>query len=98
MIQQSLAALVSVGYDTGLFQVLVRADLPVGYRAMTLPDGAVIGEAAFASQALLNHVLEEELRHLRQIALGRATEFGAGTAQLLEAEADEGRQFPMPEQ
>jgi hypothetical protein len=45
---------------------------------------------------MLNHVLEEELRHLMQKAAGRAGEFSAETVRALEAEVNEGRKFPFP--
>jgi hypothetical protein len=40
--------------------------MPAGYGGMSPPDGTVLGGEAFSSQAMLNHVLEEELRHLMQ--------------------------------
>ena len=63
MIVQAVAALQGVGYDAALMKELVRADLPAGHAAMTLFGirGAVLGAEAFSSQAMLNHVLEEEL-------------------------------------
>lgn len=64
---------------------------------MTLADGAALGEAAFSSQAMLNHVLEEELLHHGQKARGVAREFDPGTAATLEGEVDEQRRFACPE-
>lgn len=66
MIGKAFEALEGVGYDTGLLKVLIRAEMPAGYRGMSLEDGAVLGTEAFASQGLLNHVLEEEYLHLVQ--------------------------------
>jgi hypothetical protein len=97
MIREAMLALRSAGYDASQLLVLIRADLPAGYRGMSLPDGAVLGEEAFASAEMLRHVLEEELLHLVQKAQGRATEFGPGTARSLENEIDEQRKFPLPE-
>jgi hypothetical protein len=96
MIHEALVVLAGVGYDTGLFQVLIRTDMPVGYRGMSLDDGAAVGAEAFHSQAMLNHVLEEELRHLMQKAKGDARVFGPRSARYLEEEADESRYFPAP--
>lgn len=76
MLHAAEIALQSVGYDTGPICVLVRADLPAGYRAMSLDDGAVLGDEAFSSQEMLNHVLEEELRHLQQKARDPEMAFG----------------------
>jgi hypothetical protein len=97
MIRRAQIALQTAGYDTGLLQVLVRADLPPGYRGMTWENGAVIGEEAFSSQAMLNHVLEEELLHVQQRASGLFETFQPGTARSLEESADEFRHFPLPE-
>ena len=55
---------------------------------------AALGEEAFSSQEMLNHVLEEELIHLQQKAAGLAQEFGPGTAQELEEAANAARKFP----
>jgi len=96
MIRLALAVLGGVGYDTSPFKELVRTKMP-GYRGMTLSDGAALGDAAFLSQDLLNHVLEEELRHLRQKSLGAADEFQRGTASELEREVDDSRKFPAPD-
>ena len=97
MIHAAVAALASVGYAVGAFKELIRAELPQGYRGMSWPDGAVLGSEAFASQTVLNHVLEEELIHLRQKQLGQADVFGVGTARVLEEAVDESRKFPNPE-
>ena len=96
MIRRAQAALDGVGYDTTPFQNLIRADLPRGYRAMSLDDGAALGIEAFVSQDLLNYVLEEELLHLKQKLAGRATEFGPGTAAALEEEINDQRRFRLP--
>ncbi len=96
MIRRAQLALDGAGHDTTPFQTLIRADLPRGYRAMTLDDGAVLGAEAFASQDLLNYVLEEELLHLRQKLAGRASVFGPGTAAALEEEINEQRRFRRP--
>jgi hypothetical protein len=97
MIQAAFAALESVGHDTNLIKVLIRVDMPEGYRGMTLEDGVALGEAALSSQAMLNHVLEEELLHLQQKARGEAESFAPGTARGLEEQVDEHRRFPHPE-
>jgi hypothetical protein len=96
MIKRALKDLKKTGYHVGVFKELIRAELPAQYRAMTLEDGAAIGEAAFASHAMLDHVLEEELLHLEQKASGKAKVFGPGTAKALENEVDEKRKFPFP--
>jgi len=94
MIQLAVAALVSAGYDLGPIRVLIRAEMPPGYRGMTLDGGAALSAEAFFSQDMLNHVLEEELLHLADKA--GASEFGPGTARRMEEKADEGRKFPLP--
>ncbi|HYV38931.1 MAG TPA: hypothetical protein VE988_24820 [Gemmataceae bacterium] len=96
MIHMAIAALENAGYDLSVVKQLIRADMPPGYRAMTLADGAALATPAFASQAILNHVLEEELIHLFQKQQGLAGEFGPTTAQSLENEVDENRKFPLP--
>ena len=96
VIKKGLKDLKKAGYGIGVFKELIRAELPSKYRAMTLEDGAAIGEKAFTSQAMLNHVLEEELLHLEQKASGKAKVFGPGTAKALENEVDEKRKFPFP--
>jgi hypothetical protein len=97
MIKDALEALRLAGYDTARFEVLIRADLAAGYRGMSWPEGAVLGEAAFASPTILTHVLEEELLHLLQKTQGRATGFGPCTARSLEEEVNAQRKFPLPE-
>jgi len=64
MIQLAIAALASAGYDVTVIKELIYTEMPPGYRAMTLTEGAVVARPAFSSQAMLNHVLEEELIHL----------------------------------
>src|SRR5437870_3855622 len=92
----AVAAMETAGYDIALIQLLIRADLPPGYRGMSWENGAVLGVDAFSSQAMLNHVLEEELLHLLQRWRGLMKEFGPGTASVLEVEADAERRFPLP--
>lgn len=96
MIHEAIAALRSVGYDTAALQVLIRTDMPAGYRGMSLADGAALGLEAFSTQDMLNHVLEEELRHLVQKASGRTEEFAPGRGRTLEEEVDVERKFPLP--
>jgi len=96
MIANSEKALQGAGYDTSLFRELVRADMPKGYRGMSLEEGAALGQEAFSAQEMLNHVLEEELIHLQQKAAGLGEQFGPGTAQGLEEAADAARIFPEP--
>jgi hypothetical protein len=97
MIHEAIAALQSVGYDTAVLQVLIRADMPAGYRGMSLVDGAALGTEAFSSQDMLNHVLEEEWRHVVQKASDRTEEFAPGTGRILEEEIDVERKFPLPD-
>lgn len=70
MVTQSMKNLAGAGYDVRAFQQLVRStDMPAGTSAMSLstsPTGAALGDGAFASQQMLDHTLEEELRHLGQ--------------------------------
>lgn len=95
MLGQAERDLAKAGYDTSSLKTLIKSDdMPKGYRAMTLEDGVALGDEAFNSQARLNHVLEEELRHHVQKAAGRASEFGPGTAKALETEAGLNRRFP----
>jgi hypothetical protein len=75
MIGSAFGALATAGYDINLLKVLIRADLLAGYRGMSLEDGAALGAEAFRSQAMLNHVLEEELLHQGQKATGLAQTF-----------------------
>src|ERR1022692_3188272 len=96
MIKLGIDTLSMAGYDTSLFQELIRVDTPKGYRAMSLDDGAVLGQEAFESQEWLIHVLEEELLHLMQKAQGLAKEFAKGTALELELDANDTRKFPPP--
>ncbi len=97
MIREACSALERAGYDLGPVQVLIRAELPPGYRGMSWENGAVLGPEAFSSQAVLNHVLEEELLHLRQRAAGAMRAFGPGTARALEEEVDATRKFRLPD-
>jgi len=96
IIETTIGALQTEGYDINLLKVLIRVDLPPDYRAMSLKDGAVLGKEAFSSQAMLNHVLEEELLHQRQKASGLAETFQPGTARELEEAIDAQRKFPLP--
>jgi hypothetical protein len=98
MIHTAVEALQQAGYDVSVFKELIRADLPPGRRGMSWPNGAVLGSEAFSSQAVLNHVLEEELIHLQQKQLGQADVFGPGTARALEEAVDDDRKFPYPDQ
>jgi hypothetical protein len=70
--------------------------MPPGYRGMCLEDGAVLGKEAFSSQAMLNHVVEEELLHQRQKASGLAHTFQPETARELEEAINADRKFPLP--
>lgn len=97
MIEQAMDALLAAGYDVALFKELVRVEMPQGFRAMTLADGAALGVEAFESSEWLNHVLEEEYLHLVQKAHGEADEFIKGTALVLELEIDDSRKFPAPD-
>ena len=93
---QNTCVLKGAGYDTSAFKELVRADMPPGYRAMSLEGGAALGQEAFTSQESLNSALEEELIHLQQKAAGLGQPFGPGTAQSLEEAANAARKFPIP--
>jgi hypothetical protein len=85
-----LDALSLAGYDTSLFEELIKVDnMPTGYRAMSLDGGAALGKEAFESQDWLVHVLEEELLHLMQKAQGLAEEFSRGTALELELDVND---------
>jgi hypothetical protein len=97
MLNQARKALEAAGYVMAADLSLVRIDLPPGYRGMTLGDGAALGEEAFSSQDMLNHVLEEELLHLRQKSRGQALEFAPGTMRSLEEEVHEARHFRCPD-
>ena len=96
MIGIALQALEGVGYDTSLLQVLIRADMPAGYRGMSLDDGAALGAEAFASQEWLVHVIEEEYLHLVQKSQGKAGTFAPDTALELELDVNDQRRFPAP--
>ena len=98
MLNQSLKNLSGAGYNTSAFQQLVKStDMPAGTCAMCLstpPTGAALGDGAFASQGMLDHTMEEELRHLGQNL--STQEFGPGTAAAKEAEVNANRKFPEP--
>jgi hypothetical protein len=96
MMRAALNALRAVGYDTSVFQELIKVDMPKGYRAMSLDGGAALGDEAFESQDWLVHVLEEELLHVIQKAQGLAQEFARGTALELELDVNDIRKFPPP--
>jgi len=96
MVRTADAALRLAGYDTGLLEVLIRADMPPGYRGMSLDNGATLGSEAFSSQAMVNHVLEEELPHVIQKADVPERWFKPGIARSLEEEVHEQRKFPFP--
>ncbi len=93
MLRDSLKALQDAGYDTSLFKQLNWTDY-TRIRGMSLPDGAALSDKAFTSPEMLNHVLEEELRHLEQKQV--VTEFGPDTADALEKDADVAPKFPEP--
>jgi len=97
MIRKALAAMSEARYEVSRFEELIWVDLPAGFRAMCLENGAALGDEAFSSQDMLNHALEEKYLHLIQKSLGRATEFGKGTARYLEYEVDDIRKFPRPD-
>ena len=86
----------STGYNTTFLRVLIRADMPPGYRGMSLDDGAALGSEAFSSQAMVNHVLEEELLHVMQKTDAPERWFRPGIARSLEEEVHEQRKFPFP--
>jgi hypothetical protein len=98
IVQNGLKALKEAGYDISPLKELIRADLPPGYRAMSLDGGAALGNEALSSQAAVNSALEEELLHLQQKAAGLAQSFGPGTTQPLEEAVDAARKFPVPKQ
>jgi hypothetical protein len=97
MIGSAFNALQAAGYDIHLLNVLIRAELPPGYRGMCLEGAAVLGKEAFSSQGMLNHVLEEELLHQAQKAGGLAQAFQPGTARELEEAISAERKFPLPD-
>jgi RHS repeat-associated protein len=98
MLGQSLKNLRGAGYDTSAFQQLVKStDMPAGTCAMCLstsPTGAALGDGAFTSQEMLDHTMEEELRHLGQ-DLSKQW-LGVGDAAAKEAEVNGNRKFPEP--
>jgi hypothetical protein len=96
MLHAALDVLRDAGYDVSVLKELIHADLPPGIRGMSWPNGAVLGQEAFSSQMLLNHVLEEELIHLRQKQHRLADEFGPGTARALEEAVNDDRKFFDP--
>lgn len=57
MLGRADEALQAVGYDTTALEEVIKADMPPSYRGMSLPDGAALGDEAFGSQNMLNHVL-----------------------------------------
>jgi hypothetical protein len=90
-------ALRDAGYDTSGMKAIIKSeDMPSGYRAMTLDDGAALGNEAFKSQATLNSALEEELIHQQQAAAGLRRQMMRGSAEALENAADVQRKFPIP--
>ena len=97
MVRSAMQALEDVGYEVSVFQELIKVEMPPGYRAMTLGNGAALGGEAVASQKWLNHVLEEECLHLIQKAKGWFDEVTRGTVLELELDANESRRFPPPE-
>lgn len=98
MIGRALQALARVGYDMGPLHGILRSELTPGRRGMTLTlDEIVLSDAAFASQDLLNCVLEEELLHLHQKARDPNSLFHRRTCQEWEADINAQRQFPLPE-
>ncbi len=95
----AMKALQEVGYDTNIIKVIARAELPIGMRGMTYSaDTIILSKEAFASQAMLNYVLEEEFLHLTQKLRGEAQSFGPDTARQLEESIDAIRKFRLPEQ
>lgn len=98
MIGQSLKNLQAAGYDTKVFQQLAKStDMPAGSFGMSLstpPTGAALGDGAFTSQEMLDHTMEEELRHLGQDLPNQW--IGRGDAAAKEAEVDANRKFPEP--
>ena len=93
----------------GLIVAVAAADRDQANADATAEDGFGVAEAnqtvsawqailAGWSLSVLNHVLEEELRHLMQKAGGQGQQFAKGTAQALEEEANAARKFPFPEE
>jgi RHS repeat-associated protein len=98
MIRAADKALRQAGYNTTPLKELIRADMPPGYRGMSIEGGAALGGDAFSSQDMLNHVLEEELLHLQdKAAAAKGQQFGPGTARGYEEAADARRKFPLPQ-
>jgi hypothetical protein len=98
MIGYALETLSMAFYDTELFEVLQRAQMPKRFRAMCLDTaGAVLGSEAFASEDMLVHVLEEELLHLLQKAAGKGLTVDRRTGFELEADVNDTRKFPCPD-
>jgi hypothetical protein len=98
MIRYALETLSMAFYDTDLFQVLHKAQMPKGFRAMCLDtDGAVLGSEAFTSDDMVVHVLEEELLHLMQKAAGQGQTVDRRTGFELEADVNDTRKFPCPD-
>ncbi|HBI45277.1 MAG TPA: hypothetical protein DDY78_20850 [Planctomycetales bacterium] len=96
MVRAADAALRLAGYGTGPLVVLIRAEMPPGHRGMSLDNGAALGSEAFSSQAMVNHVLEEELLHVMQKNDAPERWFKPGIARNLEEEVHEQRKFPFP--
>jgi hypothetical protein len=97
MVERALQALEAAGYNTGRLTELVKADFRGIKAGMSLGEnGAALANEAFESQAMLNHVLEEELIHTQQAARGLSAGDGPGAADALEAEVDAIRKFPDP--
>jgi hypothetical protein len=59
--------------------------------------GAALADQAFGSQAMLNHVMDDELLHTYQAMRGLTTG-EVGAADVLEAEVDAIRKSPDPRQ
>lgn len=92
-----MEAMVDAGYDVSLIEDVVYSVMPPGFRGMTLDSGMILSDEAFTSQSLLNHVVEEELRHLYQKAADPKRSFGPNTARMLEIFANVDRAFPYPD-
>jgi RHS repeat-associated protein len=96
MIQRAFEDLEDLGYDTTKFEELVRAEEMGNKVAMSLEDGAALGDRAFASQEALNSALEEELIHLHQAEEGLRETYGPETAEELERAADAAKKLSQP--
>jgi RHS repeat-associated protein len=97
MIGKSMDTLSGLGYDLSGMEQLVKADMPPSHVAMSLstpPTGAALGDAAFSSQEMLDHTLEEELLHLGQDLSNQP--LGRGDAAANEAAVDAVRKIPEP--